>query len=681
MTNTQVPSSVMTASRNELNSVKLNIIHGQLPQDISGHIFVIAPVGDINSGGLPFPDGTPIFNGDGMIYRFDFDQPQSATVTTKIAKTPDYYADLATRKGSKYDKYRFRNLGMGRLSLSLGLRNQLSTAFLPMKFSTAETNRLLLSLDGGRPYEIDPQTLETVTPIGSNQEWRAQAETPFKFTFEPVLSTAHPVFDPHTQEMFTVNYGRSLGNILQAIPLFYNLDQIPEEIDELLATLGQFFRGEYLRDLFHIFTSFSGDLLKFYANLFEKIAGVEIDNFLYLIRWDGKGGLERWRVVLPDRTPVTIEQTMHQIGMTQDYIVLMDTAFQFGLEQIINNPVPNRPGVDQAIQAFLGRPQSPNTTLYIIPRRQLQTGQFPEENELEVEVVAQKIVIPLETVHFLVDYANPDNQIILHLAHICAWDGAQWIRNYDKSPYLPHEPVESRLHGMITNALDISRMGRYRVNPDTGEVLSSQIISDAECTWGIGYYAYRNWSTTTIPQHLDNIYWTSLGLWKELISDSVLQLYKNYKYRAVPVEELLRLADTGIPAHLYRIHTSDESLNVSDRYAFPDGYMVNSAQFIPRGDEQGDSTDGYLFCAVLSGAGNEIWIFDAQDLGKGPLCKLSHPSLDFGFTIHTTWLREITPRNATYHIDVRQDYQDIVKQKSPEIQELFEQEIYPHFPG
>ncbi|WP_143288207.1 carotenoid oxygenase family protein, partial [Calothrix rhizosoleniae] len=476
-----------------------------------------------------------------------------------------------------------------------------------------------------------------------------------------------------------VNYGRSLGNILQAIPLIYDLDQIPEEIDSFLEGLSEFLRVEYLRNLFQRFFQASDNLLQFYANIFEKIAGVDVDNFVYLIRWDGKGDLERWRVVLPDKTPVKIEQTMHQIGMSQDYIILMDSAFQFGLEQVINNPVPNSKAVDKTIQALLGRPQSPNTTIYIIPRRQLKAGQYPASNDLEVEVVAQKVVIPLETVHFLVDYENPDNQITLHLAQICAWDGAQWIRNYDKSPYPPHNPVDPRLHGMITNALDISRMGRYKVDGESGEVLKAQKIYDSQCTWGIGYYAYRDSSTTTIPPRLDNIYWTSLGLWKELISDSVLQLYKDYKYRAVPVEELLRLADTGIPAHLYRIYTSDESLNISDRYEFPKGYMVNSAQFIPREDNQGDSTNGYIFCAVLSGVGNEIWIFDAQDLASGALCKLSHPSLDFGFTIHTAWLAKTAPRNASYHIGVRQDYQDIVKQKSPEIQELFEKEIYPHF--
>ncbi len=674
-----VPESVMTASRSELNDLQLNILDGQLPQDISGHVFVVATVGSVDSGGLPYPDGTPIFNGDGMIYRFDFNSSQDVRVTTRLAKTPDYYADLATKQGSKYEKYRFRNLGMGRVSLPLGLRNQLTTAFLAMKFSESESDRLLLNLDGGRPYEIDPQTLATVTPVGSNQEWRAQAETPFKFTFEPVLSTAHPVFDPYTKEVFTVNYGRSLGNILQAIPLIYDLDQIPEEVDSFLEGLSEFLRVEYLRNFFQRFFQSSDNLLQFYANVFEKIAGVDVDNFVYLIRWDGKSDLERWRVVLPDKTPVKIEQTMHQIGMSQDYIVLMDSAFQFGLEQVINNPVPNSKAVDKTIQALLGRPQSPNTTIYIIPRRQLKAGQYPASNDLEVEVVAQKVVIPLETVHFLVDYENPDNQITLHLAQICAWDGAQWIRNYDKSPYPPHNPVDPRLHGMITNALDISRMGRYKVDGESGQILKAQKIYDSQCTWGIGYYAYRDSSTTTIPPRLENIYWTSLGLWKELISDSVLQLYKDYKYRAVPVEELLRLADTGIPAHLYRIYTSDESLNIADRYEFPNGYMVNSAQFIPRGDVQGDSTDGYIFCAVLSGAGNEIWIFDAQDLASGALCKLSHPSLDFGFTIHTAWLAQIAPRNASYHIGVRQDYQDIVKQKSAKVQELFEKEIYPHF--
>jgi hypothetical protein len=70
-----VPDSLLKAKRNELTDIKLNIIkmgEKDLPDDLQGHVFIIAPVGTVNSAGLPFKSGDSFLNGDGMIYRLDF---------------------------------------------------------------------------------------------------------------------------------------------------------------------------------------------------------------------------------------------------------------------------------------------------------------------------------------------------------------------------------------------------------------------------------------------------------------------------------------------------------------------------------------------------------------------------------------------------------------------------------
>lgn len=71
--------------------------------------------------------------------------------------------------------------------------------------------------------------------------------------------------------------------------------------------------------------------------------------------------------------------------------------------------------------------------------------------------------------------------------------------------------------------------------------------------------------------------------------------------------------------------------------------------------------------------------FDAEKLFKGPVCQLSYPGFNFGYTIHTTWLPEIDSRIADYHISVRPDYEELVKQQPQDVQDMFEQDIYPHF--
>ena len=91
------------------------------------------------------PTGDSFLNGDGMIYRLDFNQKGKVILKTRIAKPLDYHFDEAT-KGTKWG---FRNHGILRFSLLLGARNELNTAFLPVKFSQEEPERLLVTYDAG----------------------------------------------------------------------------------------------------------------------------------------------------------------------------------------------------------------------------------------------------------------------------------------------------------------------------------------------------------------------------------------------------------------------------------------------------------------------------------------------------------------------------------------------------
>ena len=678
--NCLVPKSIMTAERWELTDIELNIEGGELPKDLYGHVFIVAPVGNVNSGGVPSPNGNSILSGDGMIYRLDFEEAGQVKVKTRLVKPPDYYADLATRPGSKYEQYRFRDYGILRFSWHLGSRNQLNTAFLPIKCKDSGEERLLVTYDAGRPYEIDTETLEVITPVGTNKEWRP--EVTIDYPFVPVLSTAHPAFDSYKNEIFTVNYGRSLGNFLETIPFYYKLDRLPEEISKLLLSVAEILESN--RDLIEILSQFSGgvfqEVWKLYSSLIETITGIEVKDFVYLIRWDGVGNLERWKLVLPDGTPVRIEQTIHQIGVTKDYVVLMDTAFTTGIDELINNPWPETDGGDRLVKNLLARPSLSDSNIYIVRRRDLKEGERPICGDEEVKVVAQKLTIPLEAAHFLLDYENPQDKIVMHVAHICAWDVSEWVRKFDVSANEFHRPVQSRIHSMTPDMLDISRMGRYIIDGNRAQVVNSQVISDLQCTWGVGLYAYQNAPiSNTPPKQLKDIYWTSFGLWKELMTKFVFNKYKNYKYRLVPLAKMLKLAQKGIPASLFRLHNFEDSIGIADKYEFPCGYMVSSPQFVPRRNCESHSTNGYIVCTVFSPKRNEIWIFDAQNLEKGPLCKLHHPSLNLGYTLHTAWLSKIGRRQAEYHIGVHQDYQDIVKQKSKDIQELFEKEVYPHF--
>ncbi|NES74107.1 MAG: lignostilbene-alpha,beta-dioxygenase, partial [Okeania sp. SIO2D1] len=244
----------------------------------------------------------------------------------------------------------------------------------------------------------------------------------------------------------------------------------------------------------------------------------------------------------------------------------------------------------------------------------------------------------------------------------------------------PHHPIAKRVQSMVPNEMDIGRLGRYVIDGETGEILTAKVIYSSPYTWSTGLYAYRSQSPSGMPpERIDNIYWNSFGLWQEMMTKFLFELYQDYKYRVVPLKDLLDMAQQGIPSCVFRLHTSEDVMTIADSYQFPDGYIGSSPQFIPRCGSKEGSTDGYIICTVFTPNRSEFWIFDAANLAKGPMCKLSHQDLNFSFSIHTAWLPKIGRRQASYNIPVRPDYQELVAQKSPEIQKLFEDEVYPHF--
>ncbi len=748
------PKSVLTVSREELSYLELTI-EGELPQ-LYGYAFIIGPAGSVDSKPVPgtfqihpSSDGTPLFNGDAMIYRLDFDKVQEerkVRLTTRIAKTPCFYADKASVPGTEYEELRFNNHGLARLSTSLGFRNEVNTAFLPMKFP-GQNERLLITWDAGRPYEIDPKTLEVVTPVGKNSEWREQIELPLPFGI--VTTAAHPFFDTNTQKLFAVNYGKSIATALSPL-LFNDIEEPLQEFEDflkavedrltkvsqptqlLVETKSKLPLGE---EIFHDFCKVVLKLLlnqqlekeieefveifrellqlllleKDVPQRFEKIwneliqvlkyeleKGIEnfhelcleilnlvklaqillpaarkMEDFVYLICWDGESELQKWEVVLDEgksTTPVKIKQSMHQIAVTQDYVVLMDTVFKLGPEQLLTSPLPKHPQIENLLRKYLDYPETPDTTIYIVRRSDLDT-----QNST---VKAKKVVIPRGAAHFLADYENPNNQITLHLAHNTAWDPSEWIRKYDQSVV---SSTDNLPYGMSIGGMDINHLGRYVIDGESGKLVESSLLTNFDYTWATAIYAY---SGTVPTAQFENIYWNSWGCWKELLSQYAFDTYKDYQYREVSIEKVREVTKQGIPVNLCRVDT--KQMKICDTYKFPTGYFGNSAQFVPRRNGDGGSTDGYIVCVVNSGdAKSEIWIFDAADLnrgGQGPLCKLSHPQLNIGMTVHTTWLQNIGNRSSSYNISVCEDYHQRVQDtKSPLIEKLFQEKIYPEF--
>ncbi|CAN98217.1 hypothetical protein sce8047 [Sorangium cellulosum So ce56] len=692
----RVPDALMAASTEELTKVELVVLEsshsGGVPRDLTGHVFAIGPVGSVD-GDLPRADGAPILNGNGMIYRLDFGRGGAVRLTSKIARTPCYHADAASRPGTRFEALGFRDAGLLRFSPHLGLRNHLNTAFVPMHAPRAPA-RLLVTSDTGRPYEIDPATLELVTPVGRNSTWYPAA--PVDHPFPMTLSSAHPCFDAERGELLTVNYGRSLLHLFVAsLPRLDELGALPRSWDRLAAAAASMIEQQLVRPRADRIEAFAkralellparlrpsappgpGDLL---ARQAARFGGVALDepagDFVHLLRWDGHNEPERHALVLPSGAPVRIEQSVHQIGLTRRWVVLADTAFRIGLESVAFRGSKESPGVERLVRSLLTMPHEPSTTFYLVRRDALRPGGGP--------VVVKRVAVPLETLHFLVDYEDAGDRITVHAAHNCATDHGEWLRPCDRHA-ADKTPAPPRLRGLFPlGQADVNRIGRYTLDAAAERVVDQAVFADPARALGVGLYAYRETGASWMPpDRLVNVYWRGGGIWDELSTEFIDRLYAAHPHRSLPLPALRRMrAEGGHPDSLFRFN--HRAMRIEDRYEFPRravGSWLSSLQFVPRRGGSGADTDGYVVAIVATPCRAEVWIFDATNLARGPLCKLGHPTFRPGLTLHTAWLNSVAPWRGGYRVPVREDYEEFVAEApGDQVKALFEEEVYPRF--
>jgi carotenoid cleavage dioxygenase-like enzyme len=454
-------------------------------------------------------------------------------------------------------------------------------------------DRMMATIDAGTPWEIDPVSLDTITQVGRTAEWEPSLPTGLLGSVFPMVqSTAHPVWDQHSATFFTVNYG---GGMLPG--------QTP---------------------------------------------------FLHLCTWDGRGALVHHRLLQPDGSPVAIGQSVHQINVSRDWVVIMDTSFQIEPEQLFGQDVMT------AQDAF--------ARIWIVRRSELGQGG---------DVEARQVTLPREAAHFLMDYDNPGDELTLHVSHNNASDPSEWVAT--GQPLHHGGTVSEDLAGMLTTGTDRNAVARYRVDAAAARLLDGATeISEHPWCWGVALFAHRG--NGVVDRH-QGLYWSTLGYDPALLTRRVTEVYAEHPSRILGLGEL---PTTSIPASIFRIDARD-GYTLADGYLMPAGRVPLSPHFIPRQGSTGP-TDGWIVATVLSddtstagSTGDEFWIFDAARLSDGPLCRLAHPDLHMGFTLHTAWLESPQPRTAPYFVDPRTDLANALGASDDDVRALFAAEVFPHF--
>jgi len=708
---------LIAATRDEV-SANLNLKTGQFPTDWYGHVYVSSPVGSVNSDGLPFPpgnqeSGSPVMNGDGYFFRFDL-SPSGVHMQTGLMKPPDYWADVATRQGNPngYGKlHNFWNMGISRMAMDLGTRNLLNTAVVPFRFANDPAPRLAACYDAGRPWEFDPVSMQLITAIGGNAEWTASTPDGV-FVFPVVQSSAHPTFDPATREFFFVNFTKDMKSLLQQEALAHLLAQDTLLIERLfdriagdlanvkgaaniLMELQKRLLGKVAETERHALTWLTGIFKHHHEQKLKVADPAEV----YLLRWNGNNGpMDKWRVVDESGQGIEIVQCMHQTTITEDYVVLADATFKFTLDLMFNVPF-SSPKLDDWLRKELTEPQLPYLDVYIVKRSDLTSGRDT--------VVCRKVQqpIPLEAVHFTADYANPNGEITIHLAHNSAACLAEWVRRFDRLAPDGTQAADPAVVGLLaTGAMDIGRIGKAVIDAEGGRLKNFEVIElpgntadpahIGAHTWGVGLHTFRDLISpeVTVPQ-VRHIYWSCFGMDPRLLTKFIYDLYYEYPNRKIAQAEMLQLAEKGVPFVISRQDTA--AMQIADFYQFGPEAILKSTQFVPKRPATpglDPQMDGYILTTVLvnypnAGGNNyecEVWVFDAANLSKGPVCTLDSPLMNYAFTLHSAWTEQAAPSQSSYKIDVRSDYDPLIASLKPElrrsgIQDLFDRFVYPNF--
>lgn len=707
---TQTPAdmALMKTTRTETDG-KMTVFEGKLPADMSGVFYVIYPVGSVNSGGLPFPQlingkyngeyATPIMNGDGMIVSINLDGSQTPAIKSRIIKSPCYFADYNTRVGTaQHDELlgmlNFSNFGISRMNMILGARDLLNTAVIPVKFK--DTPPFLLSTyDVGRPFIMDPVKLKLQSPLGATTDWVKATPDFLKWVFPIVQTTAHPSFDPNTQELFSVNYCKSSSAQEYKITerTAYYLEKDPIKFEAEMEKFCETQKDE--KDPAKIAEA----LMDFLNNLDHYMTGAPLapataaaDTSVWLMRWKGDQTIEKWTLIDAEGgNAIQIDECMHQTSLTKDYIVLTQTAFKFALDLLINNPFPNHPCIDILIRYLLASSMLPFTDCYIVKRSDLKPGggtvvankvTLPTQEQVQDETGTSH-AIPCETIHYSCEYQNPNQKITFYAMHNSSSCVAEWIRPYD-SAQISGKQVKTNLMGMFAlGSMDVNRVGKWVIDCSSfviDTVNSKQFSSPGKVsvanlpaanqntdfgpnTWTLGLYTYRDMiSPVKTVDTIKYIWYIANGADPDYLTTFIYGLYKNAPDRILPVNDVLAYTKKGIPQSLIRMNCA--TMVPDDYYQFAYGTYIRSIQFIPRNSEKAGAvyeTDGYLFCTMQVPVDavnyrSEYWVFDAAKVATGPVAKLLFSDIQFCFTLHSAYMESAQPYSLNYDVDVKTDY-------------------------
>lgn len=590
------PRAIMRSSAKEYTGLGLRVLEGGLPADLRGHVFISGP---------RVHTGVPALSSNGIVYRVDLDGADGVRFTSSVMRTAGYYIRRAVDQLGYLKRFlvdhrlhEFRPIGLGAFSLTLGAQELPNTAPIIIP----KSGRMLVTTDAGRPWQLDPTSLRALSPLALLRDWKRALGLPWML---PLLqTTAHAVVDPHTERLYISNHAPKAPFCTP----FTQLCRWTEEDPRLR-----------------------------HWNIIDSVSGADV-----------------------------AVQTLHALALTKRYVVLLDSDFPVDIAEAMTALVkPWLPIPASLVEKLTAPETSAVATLWVVDKADLEDTDATLSPDAPPSVKARRFTIGAGGLHFAVDHDDHDGKRIrLVASHTPSEDLTHVLRAGE--PLALGGTVPDYLDGMLTPVPIIrGQIGVHELDLETGYVESRMHASDV-FTWGVAVFTHAG----VLPGELDllrpmpanggraalrDLWFNAGGFTPDLLP---MELYNLYKNRAGPLESL---PQGIIPASLFRFDTVTGEF---DGFAFPKGWYGFGPTFVPSAKPGVAREDGYVLITMVSdpteklpegSSGDELWIFEAQNIARGPICRLGHPTLEFGMTLHSLWTAKLRPAPTNNRVSVRDD--------------------------
>lgn len=516
----------------------LEVIDGRWPRDAFGDVFIIGP--DKREPGGHW------FNQFGLLHRFSMIPGPAGTIEARARRMDTPVAKLARR----FPKL-FRTVAFAQFS-PFGVSNMANTNVQTLD------GRLFVGYDAGRPIEVDPVSLEVLTPVGANGEWAQMAPG----LLEPMCPVAaHPAPSWEERALYFVNY--------------FPIPGAPT----------------------------------------------------YVARWGLTGPVERWPL-----EGMSQFDSIHDIKATRNHLVFCDLPFRVEPDAI-RGKGPRQLEVQDVTQ------------LWIVSKDDLR--RTPPGEPVRVT----EVHLPVPSGHLILDVDDDDGILRVHTEHVPLGD--LMITLTEGETTHSGDVVAADHEGLIAIAQQPGCMGTYEIVGATGEVRSADRVWD-DRFWG-GVLSTYDYSDVGARERVTQAWYAGMGYDPDLVSQEWWDLYEHSdNEHLVSLDELPANGRPGAIAHF-----DLESRKVTEVFSYEDGAFPSPPTFVPRRDRSGPN-DGYVVVLVHKDRegelGKEIHIFDAQDIGRGPLARAAAPGFNPPLLLHSYWMdRRLGPRPSNYRVPVWRD--------------------------